>query len=59
MAWLATVLKPDDQMRKLGLAGRPALNVETGWVDHQDRRVPVGEVALRGLHLTPGYWKNP
>ena len=33
MAPLATVLAPEDQMRKAGSAGRPALNVETRVVD--------------------------
>ena len=62
MAPVATVLKPDDQMRKLGSAGRPALNVETCVVDEEDRPVPVGtvgEIVHRGPHVTLGYWKNP
>jgi fatty-acyl-CoA synthase len=59
---LATVLKPEDQMRKLGSAGRPALNVETRVVDDDDRPVPpgtVGEIVHRSPHATLGYWKNP
>ncbi|MGH8516215.1 MAG: acyl-CoA synthetase [Panacagrimonas sp.] len=59
---LATVLKPEDQMRKLGSAGRPGLNVETRVVDDDDRPVPVGtvgEIVHRSPHVTLGYWKNP
>jgi fatty-acyl-CoA synthase len=33
IAPVATVLKPEDQMRKAGSAGKPALNVETRLVD--------------------------
>src|SRR3546814_11024071 len=34
---VATVLKPEDQLRQLGSAGRPALNVETCVVDVDER----------------------
>ena len=62
MSPVATILKPEDQMRKPGSAGRPALNVETCVVDDDDRPVPpgvVGEIVHRGPHATLGYWKNP
>jgi len=62
MAPVATVLKPEDQMRKLGSAGRPAINVETRVVDDNDLPVPpgtVGEIVHRGPHITLGYWKSP
>nr|WP_293251002.1 acyl-CoA synthetase [Panacagrimonas sp.] len=62
LAPLATVLKPEDQMRKLGSAGRPGLNVETRVVDDDDKPVPpgtVGEIVHRSPHVTLGYWKNP
>jgi len=62
MSPVATILKPEDQMRKLGSAGRPAINVETCVVDDEDRPVPVGvigEIVHRGPHVTLGYWKNP
>src|SRR3546814_7303439 len=58
---VATVLKPEDQLRKLGSAGRPALNVETCVVDDDDRPVPpgtIGEIDHRGPHVTLGYWKK-
>lgn len=61
MSPLATVLKPDDQLRKLGSAGRPVLNVETRVFDEQDRPVPagvVGEIVHRGPHVMLGYWQD-
>ncbi len=62
MSPVATILKPEDQMRKPGSAGRPAINVETAIFDDEDRPVPpgvVGEIVHRGPHVTLGYWKNP
>ena len=62
MSPVATILKPEDQMRKLGSAGRPAINVETSIFDDEDCPVPpgvVGEIVHRGPHVTLGYWKNP
>jgi fatty-acyl-CoA synthase len=61
MAPLATVLKPEDQLRKAGSAGRPALNVETRIVDEEGRDVPVdeiGEIVHRSPHLLSGYFNN-
>ena len=62
MSPVASILKPEDQMRKPGSAGRSAINVETAIVDDEDRSVPagvVGEIVHRGPHVTLGYWKNP
>ena len=62
MAPMATVLKPEDQMRKLGSAGRPAVNVETRVVDDDDQPVPVGEVGEivhRSAHLITEYHGDP
>lgn len=62
MAPMATVLKPEDQMRKLGSAGRPALNVETRVVDDNDAPLPVGEVGEivhRSPHLITEYYNDP
>ena len=42
MAPLATVLRPEDQVRKAGSAGRAALNVETQVVDDDGRPVAAG-----------------
>jgi fatty-acyl-CoA synthase len=62
MSPMATVLKPHDQLRKLGTAGRAAINVETRVVDDDDRPVPpgtVGEIVHRGPHAMLGYWNDP
>ena len=62
MAPVATILKPQDQMRKLGSAGRPSLNVETIVVDDDDRPVPagvVGEIVHRSPHLISEYYNDP
>jgi fatty-acyl-CoA synthase len=62
MSPMATVLRPEDQLRKLGSAGLPALNVETRVVDENDQPVPtgtVGEIVHRGPHVLLEYWDNP
>jgi fatty-acyl-CoA synthase len=62
MGPLATVLKPADQVRKAGSAGRAALNVETRVVDHADQPVPageIGEIVHRSPHAMLGYWRDP
>jgi fatty-acyl-CoA synthase len=61
MAPLATVLKPEDQFRKAGSAGRPALNVESRIVDEGGADVEVGaigEIVHRSPHLLTGYFNN-
>lgn len=58
VAPLATVLKPEDQMRKLGSAGKPSLNVQTKIVDENDVEVPrgvIGEIVHRTPHAMKGY----
>ena len=62
IAPLATVLKPEDQLRKPGSAGRPALNVETRVVDDEMRDVrpgEVGEIVHRSPQLLSGYFNDP
>jgi fatty-acyl-CoA synthase len=62
IAPLATVLKPEDQLRKPGSAGRPALNVETRVVDDAMRDVApgqVGEIVHRSPQLLAGYYNDP
>lgn len=62
MAPMATVLKPQDQLRKPGSAGRPCLNVETRVVrdDGTDVEVgEVGEIVHRSPHLMLGYLDDP
>ncbi|KEJ95165.1 fatty-acyl-CoA synthase [Pseudosulfitobacter pseudonitzschiae] len=61
MAPVATILRPEDQVRKLGSAGRPALNVETRVVDDNDEPVAVGEVGEvvhRSPHLISEYYND-
>ena len=47
IAPLATVLKPEDQLRKAGSAGIATLNVETRVVDDQMLDVKLGDVESR------------
>ncbi|TPG88630.1 long-chain-fatty-acid--CoA ligase [Brevibacillus laterosporus] len=61
VAPLATVLKPHDQLRKTGSAGKPALQVETKIVDEIGNEVPVGsigEIVHRTSHAMLGYYKD-
>jgi fatty-acyl-CoA synthase len=62
IAPLATVLGPDDQLRKPGSAGRPAINVETRVVDDLMNDVGVGEIGEivhRSPQLLLGYYNDP
>lgn len=62
MAPLATVLKPEDQLRKLGSAGKPVIHVVTRVVreDMTDAEIgEVGEVVHRSPQLMLGYWNDP
>jgi fatty-acyl-CoA synthase len=62
IAPLATMLGPDDQLRKPGSCGRAVLNVETRVVDDLMQDVPVGEVGEivhRSPHLMLGYFNDP
>jgi fatty-acyl-CoA synthase len=61
IAPLATVLKPEDQMRKPGSAGRAVLNVETRVVDdlmHDVAPGEVGEIVHRSPQLLAGYFHD-
>ena len=61
LAPLATVLKPEDQLRKLGSAGQACINVETRVVDDDDQPLPagtVGEIVHRSPHTMLGYWDD-
>jgi fatty-acyl-CoA synthase len=61
IAPLATLLGPDDQLRKPGSCGRAVLNVETRVVDDAMNDVlpgAVGEVVHRSPHLMLGYFHD-
>ena len=61
IAPLATMLGPDDQLRKPGSCGKAVLNVETRVVDDQMQDVPVGdvgEIVHRSPHLMLGYFND-
>jgi fatty-acyl-CoA synthase len=61
IAPLATMLGPDDQLRKPGSCGRAVLNVETRVVDDEMQDVQpgqVGEIVHRSPHLMLGYFHD-
>jgi fatty-acyl-CoA synthase len=61
IAPLATLLGPEDQLRKPGSCGRPAINVETRVVDDSMSDVmpgEVGEIVHRSPHLMTGYYRD-
>lgn len=62
VAPLATVLKPGEQIRKAGSAGKPALHVETKIVDDDGNEVArgeIGEIVHRTSHAMIGYYRDP
>ena len=62
IAPLATMLAPEDQLRKPGSCGKAVLNVETRVVNDAMQDVAVGEVGEivhRSPHLMLGYFKDP
>ena len=61
IAPLATMLGPEDQLRKPGSCGRAVLNVETRVVDDRMRDVSpgeVGEIVHRSPHLMLAYFHD-
>ena len=51
-----------DSVRKKGSIGKPLMFTEARLVDGEGREVPTGEVGellLRGPHVSRGYWRNP
>ncbi|GEL77233.1 acyl-CoA synthetase [Tenuibacillus multivorans] len=62
VAPLATALQPDEQLSKLGSAGKPSLNMQTKIVDDHDVEVArgeVGEIVHRTPHAMKGYLHDP
>jgi fatty-acyl-CoA synthase len=62
MSPVATILRPEDQVRKAGSAGKAGLNVETRIVDERGRAVPPGEegeIVHRSPQAMLGYWNDP
>lgn len=62
VAPLATALQPEDQLRKLGSAGVPSLNVQTKIVDEEGNEVgrgEIGEIVHRTPHAMKGYLHDP
>lgn len=62
VAPLATALQPEDQLRKLGSAGKPTLHVETKIVDDDGNEVArgeIGEIVHRTPHAMLGYLNDP
>ena len=61
IAPVATVLKPEDQLRKAGSAGKQALNVETRIVDDAMNDVKtgvIGEIVHRSPQLLSAYYRD-
>jgi fatty-acyl-CoA synthase len=62
IAPVATVLRPEEQLTRLGSAGKPVLNVETRVVDDAMNDVApgeIGEVVHRSPQLLTGYFNDP
>jgi fatty-acyl-CoA synthase len=62
IAPVATILKPEDQLRKPGSAGKPVLHVETRIIDECGNDVAVGEVGEvvhRSPQLLSEYYNDP
>jgi len=52
----------EESVRKAGSIGKPLMFTEARLMDAEDREVQVGEVGelwLRGPHVSRGYWNNP
>lgn len=58
----ATVMPPDEDLRRPGACGRALPGTEVYAVDPDGRRLPageVGEIVVRGPHVMAGYWRRP
>jgi len=62
MGPMGIYLKPDEQIRKVGAAGKPIILNEARVVDENMKDVEpgeVGELILRAETMMKGYWNNP
>lgn len=62
MGPVATILKPEDQVRKPGSAGKPVLNVETKLMDDDGNFITdgsVAEIVHRSGQVMSGYLNDP
>lgn len=56
-----TVMFPGFEMAKIGSAGHAVAHTEVAIMDDDGRRLPAGiegEVCMRGLKVTRGYWRD-
>ncbi|WP_323703771.1 class I adenylate-forming enzyme family protein [Mammaliicoccus sp. Dog046] len=59
---LSLVNTPDNSLKKPMSIGKPVMFVETRLFDEDFNETPVGEIgelAIKGKHVTPGYWNKP
>ncbi len=55
-------LPPEDVRRKPGSVGKPVFHVDAKVVGPEGAECPpgvAGELAVRGPHVSPGYWNDP
>ncbi|WP_309112099.1 AMP-binding protein [Saccharothrix sp.] len=58
----ATIMPPDEDLRRPGACGRALPGTEVFTVDDDGRRLPpgeVGEIVVRGPNVMAGYWRRP
>jgi acyl-CoA synthetase (AMP-forming)/AMP-acid ligase II len=58
----ASIMPPDEDLRRPGACGRALPGTEIFVVDADGVRLPageVGEVVVRGPHVMAGYWRRP
>ncbi|MFE0025590.1 class I adenylate-forming enzyme family protein [Amycolatopsis sp. NPDC059021] len=55
---LSAVDHADPDSHRLASVGRPVSSVELSVVDDQGKRVPNGEIRVRGPQIMPGYWNG-